>query len=82
MTCEASRDLIAQLGAGRLGRDETAELRAHIQTGCASCGEWLADTQQVALALSLGCQIRAVAGTAGRRQQSGQSDNERPVFHA
>ncbi len=53
MSCDAVGDLIAQLAVGRLEFREAEELREHLETGCASCAERLAETQQVAFALSL-----------------------------
>ena len=53
MNCLQQRDLILELVLGEMASAEATVLRAHIDTGCPQCAEYLAEAEELELALSL-----------------------------
>jgi hypothetical protein len=67
MTCEERRDAVFLFAAGLLDEAEAAELRAHLENGCAECARHLCEARQVENALAL-----AAPDEAGARDLRGE----------
>jgi len=79
MTCDEFKDQLVQYSMGTLEASQRAELLSHLQSGCADCNSFLAETREAVTLLPLGLEPIEPPPKARHRLLERIADQSRPM---